>query len=216
MLCCCYANTNRGELLSNLSFFFFFFLFCFITLKKYSQSGHMHFKMCIKVMIPLRTSFKREHFIFYKLSDFLCFGSFFFFFFPFLPAGCTIYTAASCSGDVGGRRGEGAGSKTTKVKKLGFKQMELNPKVNTWRGKVLRPVPRCLVWVARGPLACHFGARVSRLERRRIIERFRVSDIFSPAPVWFSAENRPEDNLNEIVIPAFLRNEERNNIYMGK
>lgn len=138
------------------------------------------------------------------------------FFFSFLPAGCTIYTAASCSGDVGGRGGEGAGSKTTKVKKLGFKQMELNPKVNTWRGKVLRPVPRCLVWVARGPLACHFGARVSRLERRRIIERFRVSDIFSPAPVWFSAGNRPEDNLNEIVIPAFIRNEERNNIYMGK
>lgn len=42
----------------------------------------MHFKMCIKVMIPLRTSFKREHFIFYKLSDFLCFGSFFLFFSP--------------------------------------------------------------------------------------------------------------------------------------
>lgn len=68
------------------------------------------------------------------------FWLFLFFFFPFLPAGCTIYTAASCSGDVGGR----GGSKTTKVKKLGFKQMELNPKVNTWRGKVLRPVPRCL------------------------------------------------------------------------
>lgn len=55
------------------------------------------------------------------------FWLFLFFFFPFLPAGCTIYTAASCSGDVGGR----GGSKTTKVKKLGFKQMELNPKVNT-------------------------------------------------------------------------------------
>lgn len=180
MLCCCYANTNRGELLSNLSFFFFFFLFCFITLKKYSQSGHMHFKMCIKVMIPLRTSFKREHFIFYKLSDFLCFGSFFFFFFS-LPS-CWLYNLHSglVFGRRGRKRGEGAGSKTTKVKKLGFKQMELNPKVNTWRGKVLRPVPRCLVWVARGPLACHFGARVSRLERRRIIERFRVSDIFSP------------------------------------
>lgn len=94
--------------------FFSFFLFCFITLKKYSQSGHMHFKMCIKVMIPLRTSFKREHFIFYKLSDFLCFGSFFFFFFPFLPAGCTIYTAASCLGDVGGRGGRGRGAKQPK------------------------------------------------------------------------------------------------------
>lgn len=143
MLCCCYANTNRGELLSNLSFFFFFFLFCFITLKKYSQSGHMHFKMCIKVMIPLRTSFKREHFIFYKLSDFLCFGSFFFFF--SLPS-CWLYNLHSglVFGRRGRKRGEGAGSKTTEVKKLGFKQMELNPKVNTWRGKVLRPVPRCL------------------------------------------------------------------------
>lgn len=104
----------------------------------------MHFKMCIKVMIPLRTSFKREHFIFYKLSDFLCFGSFFFFFFS-LPS-CWLYNLHSglVFGRRGRKRGEGAGSKTTEVKKLGFKQMELNPKVNTWRGKVLRPVPRCL------------------------------------------------------------------------
>ena len=81
--------TPTGGAAQQSFFFGFFFFFCFITQKKYSQSGHMHFKMCIKVMIPLRTSSKREHFIFYKLSDFLCFGSFF-----FLPS-CWLYNLHS-------------------------------------------------------------------------------------------------------------------------